>query len=76
MVNGKRDIVPIHQEADPLNPNAVRVTAIATGLKMCFLSIAKIYFEDAVKTAAQNSKGRSEVDFIGERINAKINADM
>ena len=70
------DPVPIHQEADPLNPNAVSATAIATGLKICFLLIAKIYFEAIVRTAAQKSKGRSEIDFIGERISAKINADM
>jgi len=73
---GNIDAVPIHHDAEPLNPNAVRTTAIATGLNMCIFLIASIYFEAIVKTAAQNKKTKSLTLFAGDSINTKMSADM
>ena len=68
--------VPIHQEAEPLNPNDVRTTAIATGLKICIFLIARMYLEAIVKTAAQNKKTTSLKLFAGLTMRAKISADI
>jgi hypothetical protein len=73
---GSMESVPIHQEADPLNPSAVSVTAIATGLKICFLLIARIYFDAMVRTPAKRTSGKSANDFIGDIIKAKIRAEI
>jgi len=75
-VKGNIYAVPTHQDADPLNPNEVNTTATATGLKICFVLIAKMYFEAIVKTDAHKSNRRSEGDFTGESINAKISAEI
>ena len=74
--NGNIDAVPIHHDAEPLNPIDVRTTAIATGLKRCIFLIVRIYFEAMVRTAAQNNKTTSLKSFAGLTIKAKMSADM
>lgn len=70
--NGKSMTDPTHQLADCLGPKAVKVTAIAAGLKICFLFIVSKYFEAIASPAAANKKVRPNPVGFGEIINDKI----
>jgi hypothetical protein len=73
-VKGSIVVVPIHQVAVPWIAKAVRTTAIAAGLKICFLCIARIYFDETARTPAQKRNGSPFTDFTGDRIRDNIRA--
>jgi len=56
---GSIDGVPTHQLAEKFIVKDTRTTAIATGLKICFLLIANIYFEATPQILAQNASGKN-----------------
>src|SRR3989344_959774 len=77
--NGSIEAVPIHQLADWSKIKAVITTAIAAGLKICFLPMAKTYFEAIAKTDAEEAsikKFKSAKESAGEIIKARIRAVM
>ena len=72
MTNGIIQAFPTHQLAERPIPNEVNTTAIATGLKICFLPIAKIYFDATPHTAAHPKKTMPDLALIGVIISARI----
>ena len=71
--------MPTHQLADRFRKKAVRQTAMAAGLNMCFLPIAKIYFDATAIAEAQKAKAKKDISVTlpaGEIIKAKIRAVM
>jgi hypothetical protein len=67
---------PTHQLAACPAKKAVMATEIATGLKICFFIMAKIYFEAIARPAAKNKNKIWLGDFIGSIIRARIRAVM
>ena len=53
---GSRAVAPTHQLALWRGPSAVKATAIAAGLNICFLRIVKIYFDAIASHDAANKK--------------------
>lgn len=75
--NGNIHSVPIHQLAEPLIAYAVRTTANAAGLKICFRLMAKIYFEAIAQTDAHAARLKKTIscgDDIGFMISTSIRA--
>ncbi len=68
--------LPTHQEAAWPKNNDGRKTPIAAGLKICFLFIARKYFEAMAKTAARKRKIRSVKVRAGVIIRARIKAEI
>ena len=58
-VNGNIHNVPTHQLAENPMVKARIATATAAGLNICFLPIARIYFEDIASAAAQAKNCKS-----------------
>jgi hypothetical protein len=77
--NGAMAIVPTHQLAERPKKSDVRNTAIAAGLKRCFLFMANIYFVAMDHTAAHPASIKKEPsvnEFGGVMINTKMSAVM
>ena len=69
--------VAIHQLADPPKPCDVNTTAIATGLNICFLNNAKIYFDEMESMDAHTARAKyplSEKETSGEIIRMSMSA--
>jgi len=79
IIRGSVKTLPIHQEAPVLKNTALKKTAIAVGLKMCFFLIAKIYFETIevipTKERLNTLLKKSDGPTISVRIRADIVAD-
>ncbi len=69
-------VPPTHQLAYVPNTMPVTATASATGLKICFLSMVRIYFE-AIATMLASTKIPAPIKSLNEtgfKISTKINA--
>jgi len=72
-------MLPIHHEAPALKITALKKTAIAAGLKMCFFLIANMYFDAIAAVPTKVRIGiflkKADGNIIRVRINAEIVAD-
>src|SRR5579875_1728717 len=66
--------VPTHQLADSPSTKAVITTAIAAGLKICLLLIARMYLEVIARIAAQPRNWKVMGELAGSIIRARIRA--
>jgi hypothetical protein len=66
------ETAPTHQEATPLPKRVARKIEMATGLNICFLFIAKIYFEAIATKATIPTVIRSLTEVTGNKIRNRI----
>lgn len=74
MITGITSVVePTHQDAIPLPKSVARKIAIATGLNICFLFMARMYFEAIDTKATIPTVTNSSTVVTGKRIKNSIN---